>query len=279
MYYTGAGPPIRCASNCPPAGTFRSSTAAGAAAGAGHFRRARCARRTPLDLAGRSPLCAGGRRVGNCFSFPFPHARRRRPTQCCASSGARSRFQQCVLFCVSYVPVYGLDPAIENRGRARGASRIYAAVGELCGRRICRPSHCFRGCLPDDHDYRMKLAARLVPRSELIAGRADRIFLYPLVHSAARFRYLFDTTPQAPRVTDNGKPTALVLPPMPRNRRTDEDYALVCRIFHPDTDAVVLLSGITDYGTSRRRSVCSPARLAAASAACRPIGRSATCNS
>jgi hypothetical protein len=118
-----------------------------------------------------------------------------------------------------------------------------------------------------NHDYRTKLGSD-VSFHDLSSSPAVLIgYSYTRWSTLLRgFRYLFDTNPQTPRVTDNGKPTAWVLPPMPRNRRTDEDYALVCRIFHPDTGTlVVLLSGITDYGTEAAADlVCSPSRLAAA---------------
>jgi hypothetical protein len=41
-----------------------------------------------------------------------------------------------------------------------------------------------------------------------------------------------------------------VLPNLPRDRRTNEDYAIVSRVFHPDTHAMLVeLAGITQYGT------------------------------
>jgi hypothetical protein len=51
-------------------------------------------------------------------------------------------------------------------------------------------------------------------------------------------------------ITDNGEATEWVLPALPRDRRTDEDYAIVSRVFHPDThEMLVELAGITQYGT------------------------------
>lgn len=174
-----------------------------------------------------------------------------------------------VLFCVSYVPVYGLDPAVENR--RQGLRRVedftllsenYVGGGDV--QAVSLLSRLFAGM---NHDYRMKLGSD-VSFHDLSSSPAVLIgYSYTRWSTLLRgFRYLFDTNTQAPQVTDNGKPTAWVLPPMPRNRRTDEDYALVCRIFHPDTGTlVVLLSGITDYGTEAAADlVCSPSRLAAA---------------
>jgi hypothetical protein len=51
-------------------------------------------------------------------------------------------------------------------------------------------------------------------------------------------------------VTDNGAATEWALPDIPPDRRTTEDYAIVTRVFHPDTRSmIVVLSGITQYGT------------------------------
>jgi hypothetical protein len=51
-------------------------------------------------------------------------------------------------------------------------------------------------------------------------------------------------------VTDNGKPTQWSLPELPADRRTNEDYAIVTRVFHPDTQAMLVeVAGITQYGT------------------------------
>jgi hypothetical protein len=174
-----------------------------------------------------------------------------------------------VLFCVSYVPVYGLDPAVETGGQ--GPRRIedftllpenYVGGGDV--QAVSLLSRLFAGM---NHDYRTKLGSD-VSFHDLSSSPAVLIgYSYTRWSTLLRgFRYLFDTNPQTPRVTDNGKPTVWALPPIPRNRRTDEDYALVCRIFHPDTGTlVVLLSGITDYGTEAAADlVCSPSRLAAA---------------
>jgi hypothetical protein len=41
-----------------------------------------------------------------------------------------------------------------------------------------------------------------------------------------------------------------MLPNLPPDRRTTEDYALLTRVFHPDTHAMLVeISGITQYGT------------------------------
>jgi hypothetical protein len=63
-------------------------------------------------------------------------------------------------------------------------------------------------------------------------------------------RFFIDGTRRPIGITDNGAPTAWTLPKLPADRRTDEDYAIVSRVFHPDTHAMLVeVAGITQYGT------------------------------
>ena len=72
--------------------------------------------------------------------------------------------------------------------------------------------------------------------------------------------------PRSPGITDYGRPTKWVLPPKLADRHADEDYALVCRLFHPDTGTpLILLAGITQHGTEAAADlVTSPAQIRAA---------------
>jgi len=63
-------------------------------------------------------------------------------------------------------------------------------------------------------------------------------------------RFFIDAERRPRMVTDNGKPTEWSLPNLPGDRRTNEDYAIVTRVFHPDTQAMLVeVAGITGYGT------------------------------
>jgi hypothetical protein len=65
-----------------------------------------------------------------------------------------------------------------------------------------------------------------------------------------QMRFFIDGSRDPVGITDNGKPTEWSLPNLPRDRRTAEDYAIVSRVFHPDTHAMLVeLAGITQYGT------------------------------
>ena len=65
-----------------------------------------------------------------------------------------------------------------------------------------------------------------------------------------QMRFFVDGFRRPAGITDDGKATEWVLPALPRDRHTTEDYAIVSRVFHPDTHAMLVeLAGITQYGT------------------------------
>src|SRR5580693_8290929 len=67
---------------------------------------------------------------------------------------------------------------------------------------------------------------------------------------SSQLRFFIDGSREPIGITDNGHPTEWALPNLPRDRRTGEDYAIVSRVFHPDTHAMLVeLAGMTQYGT------------------------------
>lgn len=67
---------------------------------------------------------------------------------------------------------------------------------------------------------------------------------------SSQMRFFIDGSREPIGIIGNGRPTEWALPNLPRDRRTREDYAIVSRVFHPDTHAMfVELAGITQYGT------------------------------
>ena len=63
-------------------------------------------------------------------------------------------------------------------------------------------------------------------------------------------RYFIEVSKTRVGITDNGKPTPWTIAALPADRRTNEDYAVVSRVFHPDTHAMLVeIAGITQYGT------------------------------
>lgn len=79
-----------------------------------------------------------------------------------------------------------------------------------------------------------------------------------------QMRFFIDGSRDPVGITDNGKATEWTLPNLPRDRRTAEDYAIVSRVFHPDTHAMLVeLAGITQYGTDAASDLVTNADLMA----------------
>ena len=67
---------------------------------------------------------------------------------------------------------------------------------------------------------------------------------------SAQMRYFIDGSGPYHVITDGGKPTNWILRQQFPITHTTEDYAIVSRLFHPQTHAMLVeLAGITQYGT------------------------------
>jgi hypothetical protein len=156
-----------------------------------------------------------------------------------------------VSLCVAFVPVYGLDreptPAapprpeefVELKDQFVGAGDLIASMrlASMLTRQK-RPYLLKVGNDVSFHDLRATPAI-------LIGYSYTR-----WKEISSQMRYFIDASQTPVGITDNGKPTAWVLPNLPRDRKTDRDFAIVSRVFHPDTHAMLVeLAGVTSYGT------------------------------
>ena len=156
-----------------------------------------------------------------------------------------------VLLSTAYVPVYGVDPKMAPErptkledfvlltdqfvggGDMLAVTRISAMLN-----RMHRP---FRVKIGSDVSFQDLRAAPVV----LIGYSYTR-----WREISKELRFFIDAESRPRSVTDNGKPTQWSLPNLPPDRRTAEDYAIVTRVFHPDTQAMLVeVAGITQYGT------------------------------
>jgi hypothetical protein len=81
---------------------------------------------------------------------------------------------------------------------------------------------------------------------------------------SSQLRFFIDTSHEPMTITDNGVPTEWALPNLPADRRTNEDYAIVSRVFHPDTHAMLVeVAGVTQYGTEAAADLVSSSDLLA----------------
>ncbi|HEV2446639.1 MAG TPA: hypothetical protein VGS58_11975 [Candidatus Sulfopaludibacter sp.] len=155
-----------------------------------------------------------------------------------------------VLVCAAFVPVWARDrdsnPSLPVRtedfvklndqfvggGDLIATSRLTAMLG-----RLHRP-------------YRLKVGADAF--TDLRAGPAILVgYSYTRWKEISiQMRYFIRVSVGFVGITDNGRQTDWSLPDLPPDRHTSEDYAIVSRVFHPDTHAMLVeLAGITQYGT------------------------------
>jgi len=153
--------------------------------------------------------------------------------------------------CAAYVPVYGvdIDPSITPPSHVDDFTLLtdqFVGGGDLIATsrltamltRLGRP-------------YRVKLGNE-VSFVDLRSGPAILVgFSYTKWKQISnQMRFFVDGFRRPAGITDDGKATDWVLPVLPRDRHTTEDYAIVSRVFHPDTHAMLVeLAGITQYGT------------------------------
>ena len=172
-----------------------------------------------------------------------------------------------ILLCVSYTPVYGLNPRLEAPGAPPPTHvQDFDLLSEqfVGGGDMLATATLTRVITGMGKDYRIKLGRDLSFRD--LRTSPSVLLGYSWTRWSTltnKFRFGFDLSPQAPQITDNGKPTKWALPPRSADRHAEEDFAIVCRIFHPDTGTpLILLAGITQYGTEAAADlVSSPSRL------------------
>jgi hypothetical protein len=153
--------------------------------------------------------------------------------------------------CASYVPVYGvdIDPSITPPSGVGDFTLLtdqFVGGGDLIAtsRLVAMLTRLHR-------PYRVKLGND-VSFTDLRSGPAILVgFSYTKWKQISnQMRFFVDGYRRPAGITDDGKATEWVLPALPRDRHTTEDYAIVSRLFHPDTQAMLVeVAGITQYGT------------------------------
>jgi hypothetical protein len=154
-----------------------------------------------------------------------------------------------VLLSAAFVPVYGLDGDAHPKPSAEDFVLLndqFVGGGDLVA--ISRLSSMLTGM---GRPYRLKVGNE-VSFQDLRTGPAILVgYSYTQWREISReMRFFIDGKRQPIGITDGGAPTSWSLPNLPANRRTDEDYAIISRVFHPDTRAMLVeVAGITQYGT------------------------------
>jgi len=156
-----------------------------------------------------------------------------------------------VLICAAFVPVWNLnrDPNITQPPRPEDFVQLtdqFVGGGDLIA-----TSRLVAMLTRMERPFRVRVG-NTVTFSDLRGAPA--IFVgYSLTRwreISSQMRFFIDASRLPVVITDNGTPTKWSLPNLPPDRRTTEDYALLTRVFHPDTHAMLVeISGITQYGT------------------------------
>jgi hypothetical protein len=168
-----------------------------------------------------------------------------------------------VLVCAAYVPVYGLDRDVHPAPRAEDFVALtdqFVGGGDLIA--VSRLSAMLTRM---GRPFRLKVGND-VTFQDLRTGPAILVgYSYTRWKEISReLRFFIDGTRRPIGITDNGAPTSWSLPNLPADRRTDEDYAIVSRVFHPDTHAMLVeIAGITQYGTDAAADLVSSPDLIA----------------
>jgi hypothetical protein len=154
-----------------------------------------------------------------------------------------------VSVCAAYVPLLGRDPnspppkGVEDftlfKDQFVGGGDLIAVsrLSVLLAQRD-RPFHVRIGNEISLHDLQAAPA--------IMVGYSQTFWK----EISSEMRFFIDGSRQPVGVTDNGRPTKWALPNLPLDRHTHEDYAIVSRLFHPDTHSMLVeIGGITQYGT------------------------------
>jgi hypothetical protein len=154
-----------------------------------------------------------------------------------------------VSLCAAYVPVYGLNRAAADPTRSEDFVLLtdqFVGGGDLLATArlssmLTRMQRPYIVRIGNDVSFKDLRSAPAI----LIGYSYTR-----WKEISSEMRYFIEVSNARVGITDNGKPTPWTIANLPADRRTNEDYAIVSRVFHPDTHAMLVeVAGITQYGT------------------------------
>lgn len=168
-----------------------------------------------------------------------------------------------VLICASFVPVWNLDRDPNSIEPIRPENFVQLTDQFVGGGDLIATSRLVAMLTRMQRPYRLRIG-NAVSFQDLRGAPA--IFVgYSLTRwreISSQMRFFIDASRLPVVITDNGAPTKWMLPNLPADRRTNEDYAVLTRVFHPDTHAMLVeISGITQYGTDAASDLVTNADL------------------
>lgn len=169
-----------------------------------------------------------------------------------------------VLLCAAYVPVWGRERDADPSLPVRGEDFVKLNDQFVGGGDLIATSRLASMMTRLHRPYRLKVGADAF--ADLRAGPAVLVgYSYTRWKEiSSQMRYFIKDSGSFVGITDNGKETGWALPHLPRDRHTAEDYAIVSRVFHPDTHAMLVeMAGITQYGTEAASDLVTNADMMA----------------
>jgi len=154
-----------------------------------------------------------------------------------------------VSVCAAYVPVYGLNRDAADATRSEDFVLLtdqFVGGGDLLATArlsamLARLQHPYTLKIGNDVSFKDLRSAPAI----LVGYSYTR-----WKEISSDMRYFIEVSKNRVGITDNGSPTPWTIAALPADRRTNEDYAIVSRVFHPDTHAMLVeIAGITQYGT------------------------------
>jgi hypothetical protein len=179
-----------------------------------------------------------------------------------------------VSLCVAYVPVFGLDRAAGSENPVRTEDFVSLTDQFVGGGDLIATSRLSAMLTRMDRPYRLRVGSD-VSFHDLRTAPAILVgYSYTRWKEiSSQLRFFIDASRSPVGITDFGKPTQFTLPNLPPDRHTNEDYAIVSRVFHPDTHAMLVeLAGITQYGTDAAADLVTNSDLIAEALRSAPPG-------
>jgi len=170
-----------------------------------------------------------------------------------------------VSLCVAYVPVFGLDRDPGSTAPVRSEDFVSLTDQFVGGGDLIATSRLSAMLTRMERPYRLRVGSD-VSFHDLRTAPAILVgYSYTRWKEiSSQLRFFIDASRNPVGITDFGHPTQFSLPNLPPDRHTNEDYAIVSRVFHPDTHAMLVeLAGITQYGTDAAADMVTNADLMA----------------
>lgn len=177
-----------------------------------------------------------------------------------------------VSVCAAYVPVYGLNRDAADATRPEDFVLLtdqFVGGGDLLATArlsamLTRLQHPYTLRIGNDVSFKDLRSAPAI----LVGYSYTR-----WKEISSDLRYFIEVSKDWVGITDNGKQTAWAITALPADRRTNEDYAIVSRVFHPDTHAMLVeIAGITQYGTEAAAELVTNSDLLSEAVSSAPAG-------